>query len=52
MSFQIEAAKWGPLQNPLVVLFLSLLPLALLAWWLLRRKTPQTVTKPPDPGEE
>ena len=52
VSFRIEAAEWGPLQNPLVVLVLSLLPLALLAWWLLRRRAPQPVTKPQDPGEE
>ena len=52
VTFQIEAMEWGPLENPLVVLLLSLLPLALLAWWLLRRRPLQPVTEPRDPGEE
>ncbi len=52
VTFQIEATEWGLLENPLVVAFLSLLPLALLAWWLLRRRAPQPVTEPRDPGEE
>lgn len=52
VTFQIEATEWGVLENPLVVLFLSLLPLALLAWWLLRRRPLQPVTEPRDPGEE
>jgi len=52
VTFQIEAAERGPLENPLVVLFLSLLPLALLAWWLLRRRPLQPVTEPRHPGEE
>ena len=67
VTFQIEAAEWGPLDNPLVVLVLSLLPLALLAWWLLRRRPPHpdlettgtdssssetSVRRTRDPGEE
>lgn len=52
VTFQIEATERGLLENPLVVAVLSLLPLALLAWWLLRRSPLQPVTEPRDPGEE
>ncbi len=35
-SFQLRAREWGLLANPVILLLLSLLPLAGFAWWLLR----------------
>ena len=51
VDFQIEASERGILGSPVAVLFVSLLPLAVLAWWFLRSSEP-SVTQRPDPEEE
>ncbi len=48
-AFELRAREWGVLANPFFVIFISLLPLALLGWWLLREpKTAQPEGISPD----